>query len=463
MPVTIDFTKNAKQTQLFNDVMMQCERHGRIVQQKLAGEIAEDFDDPEAINFWFYGGAIRGGKTYSTLGILVVLCRMYAGGRAHVIRKSMTDLIATSIPSLKKIVKGADVRWKESPNDYFCEFPNGSRIYFTSENFNQDKDGDKFKGLETNWIVFEQLEELQEKTYTIAISRIGSWYDTEPAAPAFAFATFNPTFNWVKKKVHDVFSKEAAQPPHYYLQALPDDNPFVTADQRRAWAQMDEQDYERFIKGSWDVKIEGTFITAFKNHHIGITRIDKWQPIWLSFDFNVDPMTCTVWQTDGYSWARCLQEYRVPNSDTYELCRMIVDDWGYDYEMYVTGDASGSNRNPAIRHQLNHYDIIRDELRLGRDAFKVPTFNPAISVSRMFCNAVIKNLDEFVIDDGCKYLIDDIRFVQAYLDASGNVAIRKTGINPYANMDNRKLGHLLDTMRYFLHTALAELVTIPKS
>jgi hypothetical protein len=463
MASTLDLTKNPKQIQMFNDVMMQCARHGIIEQGKMTGEYPDDYNDPESIQFWFYGGAIRGGKTFLTLGLCVILCRMYSGSRWHVIRKSMTDLYATSIPSLEKIVKGANTKWSRSPNNYFCEFPNGSRIYFISENYNQDKDGDKFKGLETNGIVFEQLEELQEKTYQIAISRIGSWYDTTPRCPAFAFATFNPTYNWVKKKIHDRFNKSGAIAPFYYLQALPDDNPFVTADQRRAWEQLDEQDYNRFIKGSWDVKIEGTFLTSFRTSHIGVARIKKGVPLWLSFDFNVDPMTCTIWQTDGESWAQCLGEHRQPNSDIYELCQQIRDDWDLTGEVYVTGDASGSNRNPAIRHQLNSYDIIREELNLSRSDFKIPKFNPTIANSRMFCNAVFKSMPLLLIDSTAQYLIEDCRFVQVGLNPEGNVAIRKSGMNQYANVDNKKLGHLLDTMRYFFHVALKDFINIPKS
>jgi hypothetical protein len=267
----------------------------------------------------------------------------------------------------------------------------------------------------------------------------------------------------VKKKIHDRFVKEAAKPPFYYLQALPDDNPFVTADQRRAWEQLDEQDYNRFIKGSWDVKIEGVFLTSFRNSHVGIARIKPDYPLWFSFDFNVDPMTCTVWQTDGETWAQCLGEYRQPNSDIYALCEQIRDDWDLSGELYVTGDASGSNRNPAIRHQLNSYDIIREELGLARNQFKIPKFNPTIANSRMFCNAVFKSMPDLLIDSTAQYLIEDCRFVQVGINAEGNIAIKKTGMNQYANMDNKLLGHLLDTMRYFFHVALKDFVNIPKS
>jgi hypothetical protein len=452
MPITLDLEKNPKQTQFFCDVMEQCARHDN-----------GQGDGADALRYWFYGGAIRGGKTFITLGILVFLCKMYRGSRWHVVRKSSVDLKQTTIPSLEKIVKHAQVRWKRADAEYYCEFEGGSRIYFMSENYAQDKDHNRFKGLETNGILLEQLEELQESMYQTCLQRIGSWYDCEKMPPAFMFATFNPTYNWVKKKLHDKWEAHGADAPFYYLQALPDDNGFVTTDQWRAWEQLDTESYNRFIKGSWDIEIKGVFLSEFSSKNIGTAHMEKSEAIWLSFDFNVDPMTCTVWQTDSMTWARCIGEYRQPNSDIYQLCEQIREDYDMTWQVYVTGDASGSNRSPAIRHQLNHYDIIRQELMLPKRAFKVPKTNPTISQSRTFCNSVFKSMPELTIDRTCKHLIDDCRFVQVHLDGGGNVAIKKTGMNQYANIDNKQLGHLLDTMRYFLHSALGGYVKIPKS
>jgi len=61
--VTVDLSKNKKQEELFNEVMYS-------IQKKQNG--IEDYN-----KYFFYGGAIRGGKTFSILTILTILCRMF--------------------------------------------------------------------------------------------------------------------------------------------------------------------------------------------------------------------------------------------------------------------------------------------------------------------------------------------------------------------------------------------------
>jgi hypothetical protein len=337
-----------------------------------------------------------------------------------------------------------------------------------AESFNSDKDLDRFKGLETNGILLEQVEELQEATYNKALERIGSWY-CEKQPPALLFATFNPTFNWVKKRFYDKWITEGCKSPFYFMRALPSDNASVTDDQWNAWSQMSGDDYARFIEGSWELEVDGQFFSEFDTaKHLDAVasdfRFDR--ALWLSFDFNVDPMTCIAAQTDGRSEVSILREFRIPNSDTYEMCRRVLQAFPdlHNMPVFVTGDASGKSRIAGTRNHVNQYDIIKTELRLHPNQFRVPGANPSISASRSFCNAILKSLPKFAIHpDNCPYLVDDLRYVLTTLDSNGELNIAKTGMNNFANIDNKHLTHLSDCLRYFLHVALKDLVKIPKS
>lgn len=468
---TVDFSKHPKQAEFLNVVLGEVSRHNELERKKAVGEIPVEYIDPNAYRYLSYGGAIRGGKTYGVLAIVVLLAsKVYKGLRAHVIRKSYPDLLRSTIPSLEKILKGADVRWNRSTANYFVEFPNGSRIYLISENIRQDPDLDSFKGLETNIIVYEQLEELDAKTWDKGLERLGSWYDVEPCIPPpLSFATFNPTHNWLKRKIYEPYLRGDLMAPFYYLPALPNDNPFVTAEQWRSWENLDEDSYNRFVRGSWDIRVEGQFVSAFReerNLRRGL-RIDPGEELWLSFDFNVDPMTAIAFQTDRRTFFRVLKEWRIPDSDTYELCEKIrewIEEKKILSRIRVTGDASGANRISGARKHINQYEIIRTELRVSDHAFSLPTANPFIADSRTFVNSIFARFPEFVIDpEECPYLVEDIRFVLVGADASGDIAILKKGRNPYAGVDNSRLGHLLDCLRYGLHVNLSEFVKIPRS
>lgn len=176
-------------------------------------------------------------------------------------------------------------------------------------------------------------------------------------------------------------------------------------------------------------------------------------------------MTCLLIQTDGFRWSKVIKEYRIENSDTYEMCRVIKEDIGHMMHMVtVTGDASGKNRLSGTRGHINHYNIIMSELGLGLSQFKVPTVNPGISESRVFINSLLSRLPElFVDEEKCPYLVKDLRFCLADTDSQGKIMIQKTGKNKHAGMDNSQMGHLLDCFRYGHHAAFINWLEIPRS
>lgn len=467
---TLDLTKNEKQQECFDVVLREVCRHNDTERKKAEGLLEWSYMDGRAIRYIYYGGAIRGGKTFCKLGILVLLCKLYPGSRWHVVRKSYPDLLRSTIPSMEKLIRGVRVRWNRSTSNYFVQFETGSRIYFVSENIKNDPLLNSFLGLETNGFLLEQEEELNPKTRERALERAGSWYEVEPCVPPpFIFSTFNPTYGWLKKFVYDVHRAKKLKAPSYFIEALPDHNPFVTSEQWASWANLDPKTYAQMIAGSWDVDIEGIFMHSFKDavHVKTGLKLDHNMELWLSFDFNVDPMTCIAFQTDGVTFFRILKEWRIPDSDTYELSRS-VQEWideeqQFTHRVNITGDASGQNANSGARGHINQYEIIHAEMAVSEDDFHVPTSNPYIADSRTFCNSVFAHFPIVEVADHCEYTIEDLRFVMAGADKDGKVKIEKTGMNKYTGKDNSEMGHLLDCVRYGMHSTLYGWIRIPKS
>lgn len=452
--VSVDFSKHKKQEEFFMVVMDEVWKYENME------------SSPFDLRYFWLGGGIRGGKTYCLITILILLLRKYPGAKAHIIRASFPDLQRTAIPTAKKILKNSKgLIWRMNPSNCHVEFSNGSCLFFMAENISQDPDLDRFKGLETNFILLEQIEELQRETYDKCIERLGSEI-MEPMPPPLLFSSFNPTHTWIKQEIHDKHEAGELSAPHYYMKLLPADSPFVTDEQWKNWQNMDPETYNRFINGSWDIPVEGQFCYAFSDKNLmkGLS-IDPSKDIYLSFDFNVDPMTCLLIQTDGFRWSKVIKEYRIENSDTYEMCRVIKEDIGHMMHMVtVTGDASGKNRLSGTRGHINHYNIIMSELGLGLSQFKVPTVNPGISESRVFINSLLSRLPElFVDEEKCPYLVKDLRFCLADTDSQGKIMIQKTGKNKHAGMDNSQMGHLLDCFRYGHHAAFINWLEIPRS
>ena len=168
-------------------------------------------------------------------------------------------------------------------------------------------------------------------------------------------------------------------------------------------------------------------------------------PVYLSFDFNVDPATCLIAQIDP-NFIHILDEIRLMNSDTYEICEHIRTSKYGNCHFIITGDASGMARNTVTRGNINNYTIILSELRCSEGQLKLPSANPPISESRTLCNAILSRHPNVMIAESCRYFIEDCQYVQVKDDNS----IDKTS--------NAQRTHLLDTFRYLMNSFKPEFI-----
>jgi len=121
-----------------------------------------------------FGGAIRGGKTYWLLLTLTSLCLAYPRSRWAIIRKSLPDLKRTTFPSFSSIMVDGVSNYVRSWNrdTQVVTFINGSELIFMAESYDEDKDLNRFRGLEINGAGLDEVNELQEPTfYKVAISK----------------------------------------------------------------------------------------------------------------------------------------------------------------------------------------------------------------------------------------------------------------------------------------------------
>lgn len=388
-----------------------------------------------------YGGAAGGGKTFVSLAAFILLARIYPGSKWFVVRESLPTLKRTTIPSFLKLCPRAFIR-SYNQTDQVVTFTNGSQMLFFPENYYQDKHLTRFDGIEANGFLIEEGQECQESTFNKCLLRAGRHILTDTITPKpLILITCNPNQGFTKRLFHDPFVKGTLQDDYFYLRATMADNPSLTEEYLEGLENLDDVTREIFVRGNWSITgIDKPFAYSFnqnKNVAKGLT-FDRSEPTIVSFDFNVDPITAIVGQSYEDK-IRILKEYRLRNSDIYELCSRIREDFGENY-LIVTGDASGSARSALTRGSSTYYTIIKQELDLSRGQIKVPKANPSIRNNRVLLNSLLAKHGDFVIDSGCNFLIEDLQFVE--VTDSGDIDKAK---------DARR-SHLLDCLRYYVNT-----------
>lgn len=201
--------------------------------------------------------------------------------------------------------------------------------------------------------------------------------------------------------------------------------------------------YKVFTLGQWGNRsITDPYCYAFAEKHIGTTSLDRLREVCLSFDFNVNPITCGVYQEQGPGKIRVVETINLGNSDIYKMCDYIKTK--YPGCMFlVTGDATGRNTTALVQDGINYYTVIKTKLRLNDLQIKVPTVNPSIEENRVLVNTIFHSVDVLMDPVKCKHLIFDCR----------NVSVNDLGkIDKGTRSDPKKRADHLDHWRYYLNT-----------
>ena len=405
------------------------------------------------------GGAIRGAKSFTNSLALLTLARTYAGSKWSVHRKDLTILESTTIETISKII-GNSPRWhwnRNRGNFHLTYLPNKSRIFFVGANESRDKDFTDTLGLEINGAFFDQLEDVSEEYYNAVLQRVGSWHIENEPKPV-VMTTFNPHPGWVKKKIYQPYKGNTLPSNEIFFPLSPALEPSNTQEQWQVWNSMPPDIKARMIEGDWDsFENKNPFFFAFsRTKHIASAPL-KWNPalpVYLAFDFNIDPMTCVVAQLVAGQFVAIIKSYKLHDCTIKELIRRIKVDFPSAL-FRVTADPAGSARSAGYESvSTTMHSIIRRELNIGLNQMDKPMLNfsraDAWTELRIFCNTVLQNHPNFVIcPKNAAELISDLDHATT---VEGSDKLFKTSGNTEYGM------HLVDGFMYLLTTYLNQYV-----
>ena len=181
-------------------------------------------------------------------------------------------------------------------------------------------------------------------------------------------------------------------------------------------------------------------------------------PIYISFDFNNDPLSCIVSQHSSGNhnltanpFIHVLKEYQTPFKGTIqnpfiEIYNHIMRDFNNPKQIFITGDASGFQNIMGLVDGSRHfYDLILKTFNLGEFHLKTPLTNPLHTASRHNYNTIIHYHPMFRISQkGCPNLINDMDIAEA-TDKNGK------GDELLKDRKENKMD-LFDASRYYLWT-----------
>lgn len=434
--------------------------------QAVAWHLLENHPEVKEVLF---GGAAGPGKTWFGCMWKIQRRLRYAGTRGLIGRQQYSDLRDST---LKKFLEIWETYGRFNPygitgtynqQDHTFRFSNGSEELFrhmacepSDPNFN------RFGSIELTDLFVDEVQQIDQRAWEIAISRIRYNLHLLPIPKAKALGCANPEHNWVKWEfVSDKDNVPVQLPKHKaFVHSLLSDNPdkeFVRIYDENL-SSLSNFDQQRLRFGDWTaINTAGNkFYHGFDLRlHTGKVAYMPGLPIHVSFDQNVVPyITATLWQVvqsdSGYTLQQfdelCLEH---PRNNTPALATAIREKYAdFNPTLFFYGDASGNKRD--TRGTETDYTIVARELKsfLVHGSDRTERRNPPVLRRRDFINAIFAGKIPGVgvlIGEHCRNQVNDMLNLKE--DANGH-KLKEKAKDPNSGITFEKYGHTSDSLDY---------------
>jgi PBSX family phage terminase large subunit len=220
------------------------------------------------------------------------------------------------------------------------------------------------------------------------------------------------------------------------------DNPYVSA-QRIAFHEALKASnyywYQVFTLGLWGNQAnDSPWAFAFdRKKHVGHCKYNPNEPLYLCWDFNRNPMCCSIIQHyDNTIFV--LHVFKILKAGVDSVCAHILA--YFPGALYiVTGDYNGNAESSLYEEQITHYKLIKLYLNLGNGQVKVKP-NPRLAKNQTHVNSILAFYKVVIDEANAKPLIFDMENVKKRADGT---IIKENRDDPAQQSD------VLDTFRYF--------------
>lgn len=240
---------------------------------------ALDYLEDDTTNELLFGGGAGGAKSF--LGAYWVLksALKYKGTRWLIGRSELKTLRETTLNTFFEVAKmqGIETGKHFNFNQQLMSITlmNGSEILLKDlAHYPSDPNFDRLGSLEITGAFIDECNQISEKGWNIVKSRIRYKLDQYGLIPKM-LGTCNPSKNFVYQRFYKP-DKEGTLPENMkFIQALLNDNPFISKHYRENLLQLDTVTKERLLFGSWEYDDDPSalmpynkIVDIFSNTHI---------------------------------------------------------------------------------------------------------------------------------------------------------------------------------------------------
>jgi PBSX family phage terminase large subunit len=407
-------------------------------------------------------GGRDSGKSHATAQRLVIDCLYSKYFQCVLFRKTANSIKESQYAAIKSVIEEWQLEelfdFRSSPLEIRCV--NGNR--FIARGCDEPGKLKSLNNFNVAWV--EESNQLTETDFIVILTTLRS-----NKADVKLWLTFNPESDdvdyedfWLYKLFFATLTRNLYNTNFVetYTVELPNaapvsftytsthttyyDNLEYVKPLRRAFhetlANINPHYHAVYSRGIWSTNLPGQlWAYAYDpKKHRGRPTLRRDQEVYLSFDFNRNPMCCSVIQWYD-ECVKVIETIKLPNSNIHAMCDYINLHY-HGCLFVVTGDATGKNSSALVQDNLNYYKVIAQKLNIGPRQFQVPTFNPDIKENSVLVNMVLATYSFELHETAAAYLHYDLTHVRALPNGTVDKGNRT---------DPTKQADALDTLRYW--------------
>jgi len=241
-----------------------------------------------------YQGGYGSGKTFCGSLIGICLCLKYAGICGLVGALTYTLLRDTTLKQYLEhldnmgFIDGVHYEYKKAEDKLV--FKNGSEILFRHL-----QEPNKLKSLNLGFVELEEMSDTPESTFKMLLSRLRQNIKPEWVELGFKYRLFGHTNPEASKGwIYKYFVEQ--KPDNYRLiQAPTTQNKFLASDYVESLKEIYDPEYYRInVLGEFGDYTSGLVVKNFTVDNIADITYQPDMDLHLTWDFNVDPMSCIL-------------------------------------------------------------------------------------------------------------------------------------------------------------------------
>lgn len=375
----------------------------------------------------------RWGKTHHARVELVSRALALGAGRYWYVAPTLKAAKDIFWSDLKAVLDPSWLEARPNESELYAKLRNGAEIRLHGAD-----NPDDLRGRPLRFLVLDEYADMKPQAWSEALRPSLADYK----APALFIGT-PKSFN----HFYDLFQRGQSDDPQWHQWAAWQyksiDNPTLDpAEIEEARRTTDPRTFRQEWEASFEA-IAGRAYYAFSRlvHRRPVVPVAS-APLRLSFDFNLQPATCAIWQRVGDE-ARVWREVWVAHAggEATRACAMrakaILAEAGWQGGVIIHGDASGTS---AKTTGPSDHAVIRELFPYA--VWRIPKANPHVRDRVAAVNARCQTEDgqtHFAVDPSCEHVIADLEQV-TFLD-NGELDKRS----------NPMLTHISDALGYGIH------------